>query len=64
MNPTSEEVEEEWQLIPESECDDQEDYPDDEAIRSDIAGWQDEVAAREQGSGTREVSNPAKEAAA
>lgn len=35
---------EEWQLIPESECDDQDDYPDDAQIRRDIAGWEQEYA--------------------
>ena len=37
-----------WQLIPESECDDQDDYPGDEQIRCDIAGWEQEYAAWER----------------
>ena len=39
---------EQWQLIPESECDDQDDYPGDEQIRRDIAGWEQEYAAWER----------------
>lgn len=39
---------EQWQLIPESECDDQDDYPDDAQIRRDIAGWEHEYAAWER----------------
>ncbi len=39
---------EQWQLIPESGCDDQDDYADDEQIRRDIAGWEQEYAAWER----------------
>ena len=51
-----EELDGEWELVPESECDDQDDYPSDDQIRADLAGWVQEQEAWERGEGTLQVS--------
>jgi hypothetical protein len=40
---------EDYILIPESECEDQAEYPTDEQILRDIAGWEQEAQAWEEG---------------